>query len=162
MAAERIALAAVSGGELDSLEVFVSCPRLSEGLPSAPIAGHSGTDVRLGARGEHFGGRGIDQRRLDGLRVPLMMMVPSLMMWTWYFENRATHSSSQSFPIERSDPVESPLSTWPVLAAGDNCGARGRRTVWVDFMHVPLAAVTIGPSVEVWRLGQNELSAWVM
>jgi hypothetical protein len=111
VAAQRIALAAVSGGGLGGLGVFVLRPRLSEGLPSAPIAGHSGTDVRLGARDEHLGGRGIDQRRVLGLRRPLMMMVPSLMIWTWYLENKAMHSSSQSFPMERREPVERPSKT---------------------------------------------------
>ena len=120
VAAQRMALAAVSVGGLDKVGVFVLRPRLSEGLPSAPIAGHSGTDVRLGARGEHLGGRGIDQRRFIGLRVPLMIIVPSLMMCTLYFEKSATQSSSQSFPMERSDPVERPSRTWPVLASGDS------------------------------------------
>ena len=149
VAAQRMALAAVSVGGLDKVGVFVLRPRLSEGLPSAPIAGHSGTDVRLGARDEHLGGSGIDQRRVLGLRRPFMMTVPSLIIWTWYLEKSAMHSSSQSFPMDRREPVERPSNTCPVLAAVDSCGARGSLAVWVALMKFPSAAVTSGPLVEV-------------
>ena len=127
VAAERMALAAVSfEGRLGGgLEVCGSLPRLSEGLANAPFTGHSLTDVRLGERGAHLGAKGMDQRRLAGSRRPLMMTVPSLMIWTWYLVKRAAQSSSHNLPIERRDPVERPSRTCPVLALEESCGARG-------------------------------------
>ena len=129
VAAERMALAAVSlDGRLEGilfLRVCVSSPRLSEGLANAPFTGHSLTDVRLGERGAHLGAKGMDQRRLAGSRRPLMMTVPSLMIWTWYLVKSAAQSSSHNLPIDRRDPVERPSRTCPVLAVVESCGARG-------------------------------------
>ena len=129
VAAARMALAAVSldGGweRILFVRVCVSSPLLSEGLANAPFSGHSLTDVRLGERGAHLGAKGMDQSRLVGFRLPLMMTVPSLMMWTWYLVKRAAQSSSHNLPIERREPVVRPSRTCPVLASEDNCGARG-------------------------------------
>jgi hypothetical protein len=36
----------VTGLEVTGMGVFVSHPRLSEGIPNAPFAGYSGTDIR--------------------------------------------------------------------------------------------------------------------
>ena len=48
---------------------------------------------------------GMFHRPLEGFLVPLMMISPFLNTLRLYFPNRATHSSSQSFPIEMRDPV---------------------------------------------------------
>ena len=39
------------------------------------------------------------------LRLPVMIMFPSLVVFTWNFVNREEHSSSLSFPIEIMEPV---------------------------------------------------------
>ena len=57
-----------------------------------------------------FGAKGMCQRPL-GIRLPLMMIFPFLMMCKWYFENRAAQLSSQSFPIDMRDPVDRPSRT---------------------------------------------------
>ena len=159
VAADRMALAAVTLGGARGASIFL--PRLSEGLAGAPIAGHSLTDVRLGERDGRFGANGMDQRRLEKLRRPLMITVPSFTMWTWYLEKRARQSSSQSLPMERREPVARPSSTFPLLAVVDSCGARGIWAVWVVFIEFPSAAVTIGPVEEGWRLLQWALSVGV-
>ena len=46
-----------------------------------------------------------------GVRGPLMMMFPFLMICTLNFEKIAAQSSSQSLPMEIRDPVERPLRT---------------------------------------------------
>ena len=77
--------------------------------------------------------------------MPLMMIWPSLKILRLYFPNRATQSSSQSFPIEMRDPIFRLLRMWPVWACSERAGERGIVASCVACMDVPDADFTVGP-----------------
>ena len=94
---------------LEALDVDLE-GAVDNNLVLAPRA-HAGCWTSCGGVGEHFGARGIDQRPLVVSLVPVMMTVPSLIIWTSYLEKRAMQSSSQSLPMEMREPVVRPSKT---------------------------------------------------
>jgi hypothetical protein len=112
------------------------------------------------ARGA-FGAKGMFQSPF-GLRGPLMMMFPFLMMCTLNFVKIAAQSSSQSLLMDIREPVERPLRTWPVEAVVESLDERGTWTDVVAFIRRPLAAATWGPKGVETGLEHFVLSLTVM
>lgn len=94
-----------------------------------------------------FGAIGRVHSPLLGSRSPTIMICPCLYILTSYLVNRATQSSSHSWPMERSEPDLRPSKMWPSFALLDNSFASGTVARLVVSMFWPLATWTEGPSV---------------
>ena len=66
-----------------------------------------------------FGARGIFQSPLVLFRGPLMMMVPSLMIWTLCLVRMAAQSLSHNCPMEMREPVLRPGRMWQCWALAE-------------------------------------------
>ena len=120
----------------------------------------TGAPVVMEAGGA-MGAKGMCHKPL-GLRGPMIIMSPFLIILTLYFVKRAAQSSSHSLLMDMREQVVSPLSTCPVEAVVDNLEERGTWTDCLAFMMEPFAAATWGPKGVEMGLEHLVLSLTVM
>ena len=108
------------------------------------------------------GGSGIFQRPLVGFRFPLTMICPFLNTLRLYFPNSAMQLSSQSFPIDISEPAFRLSRMCPVCACLERAVERGMVTWWLACMDVPKADRTVGPVDVAWIVVHVSMSDGLM
>ena len=92
-----------------------------------------------------FGAIGMFHRPFVGLRCPLMIILLCLKILRFCFVKMAMQLSSQSCPIDISEPDLMPLKIWAFFASVDKFGLKGMMADWCGVMMVPFATCTRGP-----------------
>ena len=84
---------------------------------------------------------------LFGVRLPFIIILPSLMISTSYLVKMAMQSLSQSYPKESREPVLRSSNMYAFLAWSDNLSDKLRCAFDCGVMVCPFATATFGPVV---------------
>ena len=114
----------------------------------APLAWYVYGRVVRGGISRDLGARGMFHKPFSVFLVPSRIMSPFLYILTLDLLNNATQSSSQSWPMDKSEDWRS-LKMWPEDACVDRAGESGMLTLCDGVIVFPLATRTEGPVV-VW------------